>query len=44
MISAPLSHVIPYLAWNPVFLLIVGALLLDEKPTIWVKIAIWKIE
>jgi len=32
---APLSHVIPYLAWNPVFLLIVGALLLDEKPTIW---------
>lgn len=33
--NAPLSHVIPYLAWNPVFLLIVGALFLDEKPTIW---------
>jgi len=32
---APLSHVIPYLAWNPVFLLTVGALLLDEQPTIW---------
>jgi len=33
--EAPLSHVIPYLAWNPVFLLIVGALFLDESPTIW---------
>lgn len=29
---APLSSVIPYLAWNPVFLLIVGALWLGEKP------------
>ena len=28
-----MSSVIPYLAWNPVFLLIVGALWLGEKPT-----------
>lgn len=33
--EAPLSHVIPYLAWNPVFLLIVGALFLDENPTLF---------
>jgi len=30
---APLSHIIPYLAWNPVFLLIVGFLMLGENPT-----------
>lgn len=30
--NAPLSSVIPYLAWNPVFLLIVGFLWLGEEP------------
>lgn len=31
--EAPLSHIIPFLAWNPVFLLIIGFLLLAEYPS-----------
>jgi len=36
-LSAPISLVIPYLAWNPLSLLVIGYLFLNEIPSYYVN-------